>query len=307
MEGDILAGRVVRSQSGHVFVDTDRGTVHCSVRGRLKRERKAKTDLAVVGDRVNVRLSDVEREGVIESVEPRYNRFARRQPGKRGVFKEDVIVANLDRLFAVFSCSLPPMNPRLIDRFLVVAELDRIEPVIVANKLDEVDRGEAERAFGLYEKLGYRVIYTSALRGDGIDALRDELRDRVGAFIGPSGVGKSSLLNALEPGLGIAVGEISATLDKGRHTTRVAELHRLSFGGWVADTPGIRELASFALPRAELDTCFPEMRPFLVECRFPDCSHDHEPGCAVRTAVEHGAIDPDRYDSYLRILRGEER
>jgi ribosome biogenesis GTPase len=301
MEDGLVSGLVVRSQSGHVYVQTGQGLVHCTVRGRLKRERKAKSDLAVVGDRVHLRVEGG--EGVIESVDPRHNRFARRQPGKRGAFKEDVLVANLDRLFAVFSCSVPRMNPRLVDRFLVVAELDRIVPVIVANKVDEADGA----AFAPYERLGYRVLYTSALRGDGIDLLKGELADRVSAFIGPSGVGKSSLLNAVEPGLGLAVGEVSSMLDKGRHTTRVAELHALSFGGWVADTPGIRELASFELPKAELDTCFPEMRPFLGECRFPNCSHDHEPGCAVRDACERGAIDAERYESYLRILKGEER
>jgi ribosome biogenesis GTPase len=286
-------GRVIRSQSGHVVVQTANGPITCSLRGRLKKDRKAKTDLV----RVNVE------EGVIESVAPRRNRFARRQPGGRGAYKEDVLVANLDRTFPTFSCSLPPVNPRLVDRFLVIAEHANIEPVIVANKIDETE----ERPFDRYRAIGYRVIYTSAVRGDGIDELRDELRDRVGAFVGPSGVGKSSLLNAIEPGLGIAVGEISETLDKGRHTTRVAELHPLSFGGWVADTPGIRELASIAIDKADLGWCFRDLRPFIHDCRFQDCSHTNEPSCAVRDAAGRGDIDPDRYDSYLRILRGEER
>lgn len=184
---ELIEGRVLRSQSGQLWVSTDRGVVHCTMRGRLKREKKARTDLAVIGDRARVRITEG-LEGVVEEVTPRENRFARRQPGKRGVYKEDVLVANLDRLFAVFSCASPPMNPRLLDRFLVVAELDGIPAGIVANKVDQVERAEAERQFGPYAELGYPVFYTSALGGEGIDALRAELRSRVSAFVGPSGV-----------------------------------------------------------------------------------------------------------------------
>jgi ribosome biogenesis GTPase len=305
---ETVVGRVLRSQSGQYWVRTDAGVVHCTLRGRLKRGRKARTDLVVIGDRVQLSpLPDQPGEGVIEAVEPRHNRFARRQPGSRGRYKEDVLVANLDRIFVVMACASPPPNPRLVDRFLVVAELDGLDAAIVANKVDRTGRADAERVFGPYERLGYPVFYTSATEGRGVDALRAELKDRISAFLGPSGVGKSSLLNALEPGLGLAVSEVSATLDKGRHTTRVAELHPLSGGGWVADTPGIRELASFELPREALDACFPEMRPFLGQCRFKSCTHAHEPGCAVREAVQRGAIAESRYDSYLRILAGEER
>jgi ribosome biogenesis GTPase len=282
--------------------------IHCAVRGRLKKERKARTDLCVIGDRVNVSMRDGEAgEGVIESVEPRDNRFARRQPGGRGRYKEDVLVANLDWLIAVFACESPPPNPRLIDRFLVVAELDDLNAAIVANKVDRVGEDAAREIFSVYASLGYRVFYTSAKLGDGVDALRELVTGQVSAFVGPSGVGKSSLLNALDPGLGAAVGEVSETLDKGRHTTRVAELHPLRGGGWVADTPGIRELASFELPKDELARCFPEMAPHLGSCRFPDCSHDHEPGCAIREAVARSEIRLPRYESYLRILAGDER
>lgn len=303
---ETIGGRVLRSQSGQLWVSTERGVVHCTMRGRLKREKKARSDIAVIGDRVRVSIIEG-MEGVVEEVEPRVNRFARRQPGKRGAYKEDVLVANLDRIFAVFSCARPPMNPRVLDRFLVVAELDDIPAGIVANKVDQVGRAEAEAAFGLYAELGYPVFYTSATEDEGIDGLKAELRGRISAFVGPSGVGKSSLLNVIEPGLGVAVGGISETLDKGRHTTRVAELHPLAEGGWVADTPGIREIASFELPRAELARCFPELRRFVGDCRFPDCRHDREPDCAVRAALEGGLIHPERYESYLRILQDDQR
>jgi ribosome biogenesis GTPase len=307
MSDDTRTGRVLRSQSGQLWVETSGGVVHCTLRGRLKRDKKARTDLAVIGDHVTVRVLGPDGEGVVESVEPRRNRFARRQPGKRGAYKEDVLVANLDRILVVFACAHPPMNPRVLDRFLVVAELDGIPATIVANKVDHVDRTEAERQFGPYAELGYPVLYTSARTGEGTDALRAMLDGCVSAFVGPSGVGKSSLLNVIAPGLGLAVGDISAMLDKGRHTTRVAELHALPSGGWVADTPGIREIASFELPHDELAGCFPEMRPFVGECYFASCTHDHEPRCAVREAVQSGAIREARYDSYLRILRGDER
>ena len=303
-----LSGHVLRSQSGQYWVETPEGIVHCRLRGRLKQGRRAHTDLVVIGDRVTLqRLPDEADEGIIEEVAPRENRFARRQPGGRGNYKEHVLVANLDWLVAVFACGRPPMNPRVLDRFLVVAELDGIAAAIVANKVDQVGPEEAERLFAPYAALGYPVIYTSALDGTGVDALRALTADKTSAFVGPSGVGKSSLLNALEPSLGLATGEVSETLDKGRHTTRVAQLHPLSHGGYLADTPGIRELASFALPARELAGCFPEMRPFLGACRFVDCLHAKEPGCAVREAVERGEIARDRYDSYQRILQDDQR
>jgi len=295
----------LRSQSGQYWVETGAaGVVHCSMRGRLKKERRARTDLAVIGDRVELTLVEGEPgEGVIEGIEPRKNRFARRQPGGRGNYKEHVLVANLDWLFVVFASASPPMNPRLLDRFLVCAELDSIDVAIIANK---ADLGLDER-FDAYEKLGYPVLHTSAHEGRGIEALRERISGGVCAFIGPSGVGKSSLLNRLEPELGAAVGAVSDALDKGRHTTRVAELHPLASGGWVADTPGIRELASFRLPLDRLARCFPEMRGLIGDCRFPDCAHDREPHCAIRSAVADGVISKERHESYLRIRADEQR
>ncbi|MGF1468271.1 MAG: ribosome small subunit-dependent GTPase A [Sandaracinaceae bacterium] len=302
-----VVGRVLRSQSGHVRVRTERALLACRMRGRLK-QGKARTDLVVIGDLVEVtEIEGSPGEGIIERVRPRRNRFARRQPGSRGRYKEDVLVANLDWIVAVFACGQPPPKAFLIDRFLVLAELDDIPVALAANKVDQVGLPEARRRFGPYEELGYPVHYTSARDGVGLDALRARLADGVSAFVGPSGEGKSSLLNALDDSLALRVADISEALAKGRHTTRVAELHPLAGGGWLADTPGIRELAGFRIPPEILADGFPEMRPYLGACRFSDCLHVEEPGCAVRRAVDDGAIRPARYESYLRQLRDDER
>jgi ribosome biogenesis GTPase len=307
MQGPLRSGLVLRSQSGFVQVLLGDGEeLTCRLRGRFKKAKRAVTDLVVIGDRVRVRRTDVDGEGVIEEVENRRSRFARRQPGSRGRYKEDVLIANLDLLVVVMASSEPPPNPRLIDRFLVMAEYEGIEALLVANKADEATDAVWGRVFGPYEALGYGVLATSAVDGRGIEALRERLDGRISAFVGPSGVGKSSLMNALRPGLGIAVAALSEHLSKGRHTTRVAQLHPLG-AGWVADTPGIRELASFDLPPEALAACFRELRPLVDRCRFGDCLHDREPGCAVKEAVEEGTVRLERYESYLLQLHGEER
>lgn len=302
-----MQGRVLRAQSGFFWVQTEDGVLCCRLRGRLKKERQ-RADIAVIGDEVEVTQTSPD-EGVIEKVAERQSRFSRRQPGPRGQWKEDVLIANLDQVVIVFACEIPPMKPRLLDRFLVVAEYNEVEAVVVANKIDLVGREQAHGLFGLYEALGYRVLYVSAETGEGIDHLREQLGGRLSIFSGPSGVGKSSLLNAIEPDLHLATGEVSDTLHKGRHTTVVAELHRLSGprNGYVADTPGIRELAAWSIPDEDLDWCFREMRPFLGQCEFNDCTHEHEPGCAVLAAVEQGEVSPERHESYLRQLLKTER
>ena len=276
------------------------------MRGRMRRERQF-SDLAVIGDRVELERLSVD-TGAIVGVAPRERRFSRRQPGPRGTWREDVIVANPDLVAVVFACDRPPPNPRLIDRFLVIAEYNEVPAILVANKTDLVGTDAARDRFGGYERIGYDIVYTSAKAGTGLETLRGRLAGRLSIVTGPSGVGKSTLLNALQPGLRLETGEVSEILDRrGRHTTTHAELHPLDGpeGGYVADTPGVRELGLWQIPQSELAWSFPEFREHLGGCAFNDCTHVHEPRCALRAAVEAGAVSADRYDSYRRLVTGE--
>jgi ribosome biogenesis GTPase len=303
----LLTGIVLRARSGFYTVRLDGGTqLECRLRGRVKQER-GDSDLVVIGDRVVVTLLDPG-EGMIASVEPRRSRFSRRQPGPRGVWKEDMIVANLDQVLVVFACADPMPHLRMVDRFLVVAEHNEVEAVLVANKVDLVGVAAARETFAGYEAIGYPVHYVSAREGIGVEELADRLVGRVSVVTGPSGVGKSTLLNAIQPGLRIETGAVSETVHKGRHTTTAAELHPLTApgGGYVADTPGLRELGLWNVPPDELAVCFPEMRPFLGACGFNDCRHLVEPRCAVRAAVAAGSVSEARYESFRRLLLNED-
>lgn len=304
----MVDGLVLRARSGFYTIATDDGDiVEARLRGKVKRDRQT-SDLAVIGDRVTVeRLPDG--TGAISTVAPRERRFSRRQPGPRGTWREDVMVANPDLVAMVFAVDRPPPNPRLIDRFLVVAEYNEVPALLVANKVDLLPREAAEAIFGPYERIGYDVVYASARAGIGVEDLRERLAGRLSIVTGPSGVGKSTLLNALQPGLQLATGEVSAVESgKGKHTTTHAELLPLDGprGGHVADTPGIRELGLFEIPATELAWCFPEFRDHLGACAFNDCTHLHEPRCGLRAAVERGDVSEARYDSYRRLQTGDQ-
>ena len=278
--------------------------VLATVRGQLKREMR-RTDIVAVGDRVAVSpLPDG--EAVIEWVAPRRRALVRTARNTRDT--DQVIVANLDQALFVFAVRDPLPHVRMLDRFLVLAELQGLPAAIVVGKMD-LDEPEspsaASRVFADYEGV-YPVYPVSARTGEGIPELRAILDGKISAVAGPSGVGKSSLLNALDPETSREVGEISEATGKGRHTTVGARLHRIGPDTFVADTPGMRALAMHAVDPERLPGCFPEFRPHLGECFYHDCTHIHEPGCAIRAAVEGGLIARGRYDSYV-ALRTEDR
>jgi ribosome biogenesis GTPase len=298
-----LSGLIIRSQSGFLSVETEQGILTSCLRGRLKQGRRT-GDIAAVGDHVLVTpLPDG--RGSIEAIQPRVRSLVRLDPRPQGTYQQ-VLLANPDQAVFVFACSHPDPHLRMLDRFLVVAEKQKIPVLIIANKQDLVGTRAAKEIFGFYPALGYPVVYTSARTGAGVRTLRARLKGKVSALAGPSGVGKSSLLNAIQPGLGLAVGELSAVVQKGRHTTTVRQLFPLVEGGYVADTPGLRSLALWDTQPEELDGYFPELARLVANCLFSNCTHQSEPGCAVRLAVEAGRIRPERYQSYLRMRKGGE-
>ena len=288
-------GLVLRARAGFYDVETEAGVVQAQLRGRLKRD----SDEIAIGDRVQVR--DTEGGKVmIEAVQPRKRVLSRRDPGREA---EQVLIANPDQAVFIFACADPDPNFRLMDRLLVMAESEEIPSIICANKIDLVKPRSAREEFGEYSDMGYPVLYTSALKGKGVKALRKRLKDKISVFAGPSGAGKSTLLNAVQPDLGLRTEEVS-DVGLGAHTTVVRELLPLEGGGYVADSPGLRAFALWDIEPEELDGYMPDLAALVDQCEFGDCTHIHEPGCAVKAAVEAGEISPERYDSYLRMREG---
>lgn len=295
------SGLVLKTQSGFYWVKTSLDVVMCQVAGRLKDTDELTSDLVALGDYVDIERHAEDDKGTIVRVHDRHNCLSRVDPSSAvgtSTETEQIIIANCDQAIFVLAAAQPAPQPRMLDRLLVAAERGNIPSIAVCvNKVDLMQ----SNPFQNYEKIGYPVLYVSAKQQIGIDTLREFLKDKVSVFTGPSGVGKSSLLNVLQPGLTLETSQVSQAHQKGRHTTRFSQLIPLAFGGYVADTPGIRALAPWDVEPHELDSYFREMRPFIEKCRFADCSHQHEPGCAVREAIEQGSITPERYDSYLRL------
>ncbi len=309
-----INGLVIKAISGFYTIKPDLGQdapdmVVAQLLGRLKQEKQSST-LVAVGDRVCFTINE-DGSGTIHSVAERKSVLSRTRPAaaarKLSADREQVLVANLDQVIFVFAAKKPWASPRKLDRFLIVAEMNNIDAIICLNKIDLDKKGRARQQFEVYAQIGYPVIHSSAVTGAGVDELRDCLQGRISVFAGSSGVGKSSLLNAIQPGLGLKVNVVSKSSGKGLHTTRYAELFPLDVGGYVADTPGIRGLALFDIEPTEIDAYFREIAPLVGQCQFSDCSHRHEPGCAVKTAVSQKRISPKRYDSYLRLREEHER
>ena len=298
LRGRVLAVRglislVAEEASGEIY--------QCATRRLLKTLATDQRHVVVAGDRVMFRPEEdtQPKEGMIERVEPRRGSLCRTSRGR-----QQVIVTNVERVMIITSAAEPAIKPNLIDRLIMAAEKGGVRPVVCINKVDLVDRAELQPLVGVYSQMGYDVLLLSAATGFGLGRFRRELAGRESVLAGQSGVGKSSLLNAVDPHMDRSVREVSRDSQKGRHTTTTAELLPLSFGGWVVDTPGIRQFQLWDVIPEEVAGFFRDVRPYVSHCRYPDCTHTHEDGCAVKDAVADGRIDDRRYDSYCHILEG---
>jgi ribosome biogenesis GTPase / thiamine phosphate phosphatase len=287
-----LLGTVLERDGSTYRVATDVGEVRAVLRGKVKRD----SPHVVVGDRIHLEPEPTGDVYGVVSVEPRTTLLERRVPEGRGTRP---VAANIDEVFVVTATVDPAPIPQLIDRLLVVAEANSIQAAVVVNKV-ELDPGREliERC----RAAGYSVYPTSAKTGQGIDEFKQALAGKVSVVTGPSGAGKSSLLNAVQPGLKLRIGEISAKVRRGKNTTVSAVMLPLDAGGYLVDTPGFSEVGLWGVVPRELPTCFPEMRPFIGNCRYADCRHMTEPGCRVKEAVEAGKIRADRWESYRVLL-----
>jgi ribosome biogenesis GTPase / thiamine phosphate phosphatase len=328
---DMQTGMVIRKNRGQYLVQMDGHSVPCAISSRLRKTLIYPTaaptslhhrvqrvddievvDPIAVGDSV-LWIDAGDGTGVIHEVLPRKSQLSRRAAGKIPI--EQVLVANVDQVVIVFAAAKPEPKWGLLDRYLVTAESANLPALICMTKLDLIEdeapaAGQAEvdglyRALDLYRRIGYQIILTSSSQGRGIDVARQALSGKQSILMGKSGVGKSSLLNAIQPGLGLKISAVGkGEVGKGRHTTTHLEMFPLDTGGSVVDTPGMREFTLWNIPEDGLAALFPEMRPFIGGCQFKsNCQHEHEPGCAIRKAVNAGKIDPRRYDSYLKLLR----
>ncbi|MGE0608982.1 MAG: ribosome small subunit-dependent GTPase A [Pirellulales bacterium] len=300
VDQDCLRGRVLSVFGLTSEVQADNGLRYkCATRRLLKTMATEQRHVVAAGDRVLFRPAP-DQEGIIERVEPRHGVLSRQS--KR---RQHIIVTNVDQLLIIASAAEPPLKPNLIDRFLMAAEKSRIEPIICLNKIDLANPADLSPIIGVYSQLGYQVLPTSARTGQGIERLKRRMAGRESAVVGQSGVGKSSLLNVVEPGLGLRIATVSVETHKGRHTTTTARLLPLSMGGYVVDTPGVRQFQLWDVIPKEVAGYFRDIRPFINRCKYPNCTHTHESHCAVKDAVADDLLDERRYESYCRLFEGD--
>jgi ribosome biogenesis GTPase len=297
---EAIAGRVLRVHGLYTYVEVeDRRVFRCTTRRLLKSLSTDERSVVTTGDLVSIRPEPNNLEGMIERVEPRHGVLTR--ASRR---REHVVVANVDQLLIVMSLVEPELKPHLIDRYIATAQRGELNPILLLNKADLVDPAEYQPMVGYYSQLGIPTLLTSSRSGFGIERLRELLSGRASVFSGQSGVGKSSLLNAIQPNLSLRVGLVSDVNDKGKHTTTTAELIRLESGGWVVDTPGVRQLQLWDTRPEEVEGMFAEFLPLVPYCNYADCTHIHEQGCAVKDALRKRHISERRYLSYLGLFNG---
>jgi len=303
-----MQGLVIKSTGSWYEVQTDEGRlIKCRIKGKFRTLDIKTTNPVAVGDRVTVEPEPDQETGLITELEPRKNYIIRKSVNLSK--QAQIIAANLDQAFLIVTLASPRTSLGFIDRFLVTAEAYDIPAKLIFNKLDLFSAEGLDilsQYQSIYEQAGYPCYSVSALKATNLDQLRELLKDKVTLVSGHSGVGKSTLINALLPGYELKTGDISDWSDKGKHTTTFAEMFRLPFGGYLIDTPGIRELGVFDIEKQELGRLFPEIRKLMDDCRFNNCRHINEPGCAVLEALEEGELEPSRYDSYLSIYNNND-
>jgi ribosome biogenesis GTPase len=303
----LLKGIVIKSTGSSVLVRLPDGTrIQSKVKGTFRIKEIRATNPVSVGDRVVIDLMK-DGTGIIRDIEERHNYIVRKATKLSKV--SHIIGANLDQAILVASLALPRTSSGFIDRFLVVAEAYHIPAAIVFNKLDlykDKEKGRLEELLRIYRDAGYESNAVSALTGEGTEWLREILKNKTSLLTGHSGVGKSTLINFLQPGLNLKTKQVSGWSGKGQHVTTFAEMHELSFGGFIIDTPGIREFGLVDFEKTEVAERFPEMRKYMNDCRYHNCTHTHEPDCAVKTALENGLISRSRYENYLKIYYGDD-
>ncbi len=310
-------GTVLKKQLGEYTVLSDKNIIWCGLSSKLRKRliyptssnirQKVKkvvgigfVDPVAIGDKV--RFSTMtNNEGVIKEVLPRQNKMVRQATGPKPL--EQIIAANVDQILCIISTAKPAPKWSILDRYLLEAEIENIPVIICITKMDIANQKKLSPIVATYRKIGYKVVLTSVITGEGIKDIQQIVNNRISVIVGMSGVGKTSLLNAVQPSLGLEVRAISAATGKGVHTTTHLEMFHLTNGGYMIDTPGVKVFGLWGIEPLEIAELFPEMRPFLVRCRFrPNCTHVHEPNCAVKSAVEDGIISHLRYKSYKGII-----